>query len=498
MSRRPNILFLFSDQHAQSVAGCYGDGIVATPNLDRLAASGVTFDNCYCPSPICLPSRMSMLTGREPNRQECWTNHDILPSGVPTFAHALGAAGYDTTLIGRLHSLGPDQLRGFSHREIGDHSTNWIGGRAHDLGVFDKANDPYRESLCNAGPGQSSYELHDRDVTDAAVNAIEAVGEGARDRPFAMMVGWLLPHAPFACAPDIYARYAGRVDRPRIGIPADEHPYYAWWRRDRGIEDATQDEIARTRTAYYGLVDTLDDMVGRVLAALDGAGLREDTLVVYASDHGEHAGNRGLWWKSTLYDEAAKVPLIVSWPNEIEAGARRENVCSLVDLTATIVDMAGAPALPRSDGRSLLPVLRDRQAPWLDQTFSEYVNDGAAAWSGGRVVVSRMIRHGRWKLIFHHGHSPQLFDLAADPDERHDLAGDPRHAAIRQSLTARVLAGWNPDAIALKQTDRREEHELLAEWARQTRPEDHHRWRLRADDNWLDTSARPSTRLTNT
>src|SRR5690606_27605321 len=124
MTSKPNILYLLSDQHAQQIAGCYGDTIVRTPHLDGLASRGVTFENTYCPSPICLPSRMSILTARDPHRQQCWTNQDVLSSGIPTFAHALGAAGYRTSLIGRLHSVGPDQLRGFSTREVGDHSTN--------------------------------------------------------------------------------------------------------------------------------------------------------------------------------------------------------------------------------------------------------------------------------------------------------------------------------------------------------------------------------------
>jgi len=113
MIRQPNILLIFSDQHAQRVAGCYGDPIAETPHLDRLAANGVTFDNAYCPSPICVPSRMSMLTGRYPGDQKCWTLQDYLPSDYPTWAHAVGAAGYRPTLISRLHSVGPDQLHGF-------------------------------------------------------------------------------------------------------------------------------------------------------------------------------------------------------------------------------------------------------------------------------------------------------------------------------------------------------------------------------------------------
>ena len=125
--RRPNILHILSDQHSPYVLGCYGDGVVHTPNLDRIAAQGALFESAYCPSPICVPSRMSMLTGRHPHQNACWNNSHILDSQIPTFAHALGAAGYRTILAGRMHSLGPDQLRGYSERLVGDHSPNHEG-----------------------------------------------------------------------------------------------------------------------------------------------------------------------------------------------------------------------------------------------------------------------------------------------------------------------------------------------------------------------------------
>lgn len=484
---RPNILLLFSDQHAQ-LAGCYGDAVVRTPNLDRLAREGMVFDNAYCPSPICLPSRMSFLTAREPHRQECWTNVDILPSGIPTFAHALGAAGYDTTLVGRLHSVGPDQHRGYGKRLVGDHSTNWIGGKPHDLGPLDKANDPWRQSLVASGPGASAYEAHDHDVTDAAVSTIADLGarQAAGDAtPFALTVGWLLPHAPYVCDPELYASYEGKVPPPAIPVPADEHPHYAWWRTNRSIATATGTEITRARTAYYGLVTTLDAMIGRVLAALDAAGLAENTLVLYTSDHGEHLGNRGLWWKSTLYDEAAKVPLILRWPGHIEPAARREAIVNLTDLTATMLDIAGAPALPNSQGRSFARVLTDASASWHDETVCEYVNDGIPAWSGGRLVISRMLRRGRYKLIYHRDHRAQLFDLEADPQERHDLAGKPEFRELETAMRIRLLADWDPEAIARRVEDHKAEHALLAAWARRAQPAEILRWHMQAGDNWL-------------
>lgn len=499
MDDRPNILLLFSDQHAR-IAGCFGDPVVRTPHIDALAGSGVIFDNTYCPSPICLPSRMSFLTAREPHRQECWTNTDILPSGIPTYAHSLGATGYDAILVGRLHSVGPDQNRGYRMRSVGDHSTNWVGGRAHDLGPLDKANDPWRESLVASGPGSSAYERHDDDVTDTALETIAALGArraAGNTTPFALTVGWLLPHAPYVCSPELYASYEGKVPPPAIPIPKNEHPHYAWWRKNRGIADATEMEITRSRTAYYGLVTALDTMIGRVLGALEAAGLTENTLVVYTSDHGEHLGNRGLWWKSSLYDESAKVPLIMHWPGHIPSGERRSAIVNLTDVTATLLDIAGAPELPNSQGRSFAHLLNDANAPWIEETVSEYVNDGVPAWSGGRMVVSRMLRRGRYKLIYHKGHPEQLFDLEADPEERDDLAVLPAYKSLLGAMRARLLADWKPDHIVARVEAHIAEQQVLANWARNVVPDDILRWPMKPEHNWLgpNPAAKVKTRV---
>ena len=167
---KPNILFILSDQHAFNIIGSYGNKIVRTPNLDELANNGVSFDNVYTPSPICLPARMSLLTGKYPFRQDCWTNSDSLASDIPTMAHSLGAVGYHPTLIGRLHSIGPDQLHGFASRKVFDHSSDWYGGSEYTLGVLDKAQRPFKESILNSGPGQMSYEILDKEVTNETIN----------------------------------------------------------------------------------------------------------------------------------------------------------------------------------------------------------------------------------------------------------------------------------------------------------------------------------------
>lgn len=493
MRTRPNLLLIMSDQHTQKVTGCYGDRVIETPNLDRLAARGVTFDNAYCPSPICTPTRMSFLTARHPHRQDCWTNSDYLASDIPTIAHSLGAAGLSPTLIGRLHALGPDQLHGYVRREVGDHSPNWIGIPRHDMGVLSNTNEPERASLRLSGAGQMVYELHDEDVTAAAVAHLGRLGEqrrGGDTAPFAMTVGYMLPHAPFVARPEDYARYAGRVGLP--GLPAPEagaeHPWLNWWRECRDILDVPEAEVLRARVAYYALVHSLDRMIGQVLAALEANGLADDTLVVYTSDHGDQLGERGLWWKHTFYDESVKVPLILSWPGRLPEGERRSQLVSLVDLTQTMLDATGAPLLPNADGVSFLDVARDGTTPWTDEVVSEHCTDDTPSWTGGMAVQQRMIRHGRWKLVYYHGYRPQLFDLEADPRELNDLAGDPRHAALRERLVQAVLRGWDPDAIARTMARRRDDKALLGAWAQGVRPDSTYMWRFTPDQNRLEAA----------
>jgi choline-sulfatase len=442
---------------------------------------------------------MSMLTARHPYAQECWTNDDYLRSDAATWLHALGAAGYRPALAGRLHSMGPDQLHGYAERTVGDHSPNWGGVPRHDLGVLDKANDPWRESLTRSGIGQSAYQVKDIAAADSACELLRGIaakrragGDGQGVDPFCLTVGFLLPHPPYVAWRDDYAKFEGRVQPPRHGRPtATDHAWEAWWRENRGIAEVTDSETMRARTAYYALVYRMDALIGQVLACLAESGLDDDTLVVYTTDHGDQLGERGLWWKHTLFEDSAKVPLLMRWHRGgrpvLPAGERRAQVVNLIDVAATMVDALGAPALPHAQGRSLLAVARDASAPWSDETFVEHCTDTTPAWTGGRSVQQRMVRSGQWKLIYYHGEPPQLFDLASDPYERNDLAGDPAHAAIRDRLLARVLDGWDPVQIAARIRERRLDKNVIDQWARSVRPPDEFRWHLEPEMNQLDS-----------
>lgn len=492
--RRPNLLYIHTDQHNPYVTGCYGDPLVQTPNLDRLAAGGALFTNTYCNSPICVPSRMAMLTGRHPYQNEVWTNSHGLDSSIPTLAHAMGAAGYQPVLIGRMHAIGPDQLHGYAERLVGDHSGNYIGGRGPDRGVLDGTAGPDRISLTKSGPGQSAYQVHDEDVTAATIDYLKRLGaqqaEGQID-PFSLSVGLMLPHPPYVARREDYAIYADPMTMPRKPQAYHQvrHPFLRAWREHTGIIEASDEEILRSRAAYWALVHRVDIMVGQILDALAANGFADNTLIVYTSDHGDMQGEHGLWWKHVFYEESVKVPLIVSWPGVIAPGQRSDRVISALDVNATMLDALGAPPLPNSPGRSFLGLISNVRATpsWDDLAFSEYCADEYVPRKidEGK-TYQRMVRKDEWKLIYYHGMAPQLFNLREDPDELTDRAADPACQAIRTELTDLILTEWNPELIAAQMAAKRKDNAVLRAWARNTNPLDQHRWELRPEMNFLD------------
>ena len=494
-----SLLLIMSDQHAQRIAGCYGDASGVTPNIDRLAAEGVTFDNAYSPSPICLPARMSALTARHPFRQRCWTNTDYLASDIPTMAHALGAAGFEPVLAGRMHALGPDQLHGYARRETGDHSSNWIGIPRSDMGPLHNTNDPHRVSVEASGIGRSAYEVKDVEVTAAAIAVLDGIGaaraRSGQAKPFALTVGYMLPHPPYVAGAEDYRRFEGVAPVPSIppAQQGSEHPWLAWWRENRCIRDVGAEDAIRARTAYYGLTWRMDSMVGEMLAALERNGLSEETLVVYTSDHGDHAGDRGLWWKHTFYDESLKVPLVLRWPGRLPAGERRRQVVSLIDLAPTLLEALEAPALPNADGRSFLSAAQNGEASWLNEIFAEYCTDPTPAWTGGMAVRQRSVRRGRYKLNWYMGYPPQLFDLEADPLEQNDLAGSAAHQGIREALLERVLAGWDPVEIDRTMKQREADKALIGAWGRAVNPPSAYHWQIMPEHNMLGLPGDPES-----
>jgi choline-sulfatase len=438
---RPNLLVIMSDQHAARWCGFGGDRIVRTPHLNRLAERGVVFENAYCNSPICVPSRMSFLTGRHVQHIGIWDNHTILPSETPTFAHGLMRAGYDVVLNGKMHFRGPDKLHGFraqlSADPAGDDPGSFPIPRWREGGRV-----PLRPHIGTALTfGEGIGKREDYEAEAAAVSYLE--DPARRAQPWAMVVGIYAPHPPWQAQREYLDQYR-REEIPLPHLPAGyvehQHPVH---RRKRELWQKAEfpDEMVRgARHTYFALTTRVDDQIGRVLAALERSGQREDTLVVYTSDHGEMLGEHALWNKSSLLEESAHVPMIFSWPGTLTEGRRVAECVSLVDLTATLLDFAGAPRDLPLDGRSLQALASGTDRNWPDEAISELY----ATWTDRPIA---MLRRGRYKLHLSHQERPQLYDLKRDPREFDDLAADPAHATILGELTRRLTSRWDSDRL---------------------------------------------------
>ncbi len=455
-----------SDQHSKHVLGCYGNPIVRTPSLDRLASSGFLFTDAYCSSPVSCPSRMSFLTGRTPSRNRVWNNQQILNPAIPTWAHVLGAAGYETSLLGRMHFEGHDQYHGFENRPIGEMFAvhpGTFGGEKYPSGQG-------RRAMELSGTGTTTYQWMDNRITSAACEYLRARGDGQQSRPFAAVVGYVLPHCPFVAPKDLFDYYHPRVDIPEV---EDRQPaMIGWYRRSRDIDLPLGEERVRiARAAYFALCEFFDALVGRLLDCLEETGLADNTWVVYCSDHGEMAGEHGCWTKNTYYEGSVGVPLIIRPPGSTRTVVRTDRVCNLLDLAPTIADLARAEAVPDWDGRSLWPFLNDAEkADWTNETYSEVVDESTRP-----NIPSRMVRSGSWKLWVDQAEEGAqvdlaLFNLEDDPGEIHDLSDDPGHSAVREELMGKVLAHWDPDTVRGEVLERRRGYETVREWARTLRP----------------------------
>lgn len=450
---QPNLIVIMSDQHNPHVTGYAGNPWVRTPNLDRLAASGTVLRNAYCAAPLCVPSRMAFMTGQFPLDLRIWTNGGILPAATPTFAHALNAGGYETVLCGRMHFTGFDQNHGFRSRLVGDVSGAMTGVPEKGLtfeNVWSQEGCGQRVgSLRDAavGPGKATYEAYDEDVTARAVELLTTWGREGREQPFCLVIGLLLPHNPYVCRQALFDEYMDTLPQTIAWEDSTpDHPAVRSLKATRGADEITEDMARRARAAYYGLVTTLDESIGRILNALSDAGFQDSTHVVYTSDHGDLCGEHGLWWKDSFYDGSVNVPLLWSCPGTVREGAVEDGVVSLLDIAPTLTDLAEAPSLPAARGDSLAPLLlvdAGKETPWRDSAYAETCALGERP--------ARMLRQGRFKLCVYHGYDDvQLFDLAEDPQEHTDLGKDPEYEGVRERMLREITRDWDGEMVECK------------------------------------------------
>ena len=437
--RPTNLLFILSDQHTRSGLGCYG-GPGITPHLDALARRGTRFDAAYTNCPICVPERASLATGRYVHEIGFWDNGIPYDGSVPSWGHHLRGAGFTVDSIGKLHFRSSADDNGFSNEIEPLHVVDGIG----DLLSCVRDDPPRRNArrgVLAAGPGDSTYLAYDE---RNAANAIEWLrGHAGAPEPWVLFLSFVCPHPPYIGPQQWYRRYRdGATPLPPQWQPQQwpRHPAIAHFRHFfHEDEPFTEAELRNLGAAYYAACSHLDAQIGRVLGALAGLGLTDDTRVMYTSDHGESLGARGLTGKFTLYDESAAVPLILAGP-DVPAGCSVATPASLVDCYPTVVSAVGGTPAAGLPGADLWQVAG--AAPHSRTVFSEYHAIGSAS-------ASYMLRDARHKYVYYVDGPPQLFDLQADPDERHDLAAAPDReaAALLARFEAELRALLDPEAV---------------------------------------------------
>ena len=448
MNARPNILIVMYDQLTPSALGCYGNPVTHAPTIDRLARQGVVFDAAYSNSPLCTPARYCMMTGLLPSATRGYDNAAYLASTIPTFAHYARIGGYRTVLDGKMHFVGPDQLHGFEERRTTDIYPADFGWTPDWLNPDERIDWWFHnmDSVTKAGVAEVTNQLlFDDEVGHQGVRALHDLARADDPRPWLLVVSFTHPHDPYVTRGRYWDLYEDRdIPLPTVGaddVPLD--PHTARLRKVSAMDEVqiSPQDVRNARRAYYGNISYLDEWTARLTDTLDALGVADDTVVVLLADHGDMLGERGLWYKMNFFEGSARVPMIVHAPKRF--GPKRVAApVSLVDVLPTVTELVGAAApehLEPSAGRSLLDLCAGGPSAERE-VVGEYLGEGAIA-----PIV--MIRRGDLKYV----HSPvdpdQLYDLAADPQERVNLALDPDWSVPIKELRARVERDWDMDAL---------------------------------------------------
>lgn len=429
-----------SDEHAPMYSSIYGHPVVQTPNMERLANDGVTFDAAYCNSPLCMPSRMSFMTGRLIHNIGAWDNVTPLRSDEITWAHRLQSVGYDVVLSGKQHFGGADQLHGFQAQLARDlHSERYHSIHMWDDGIV-PADEPWHE-VYEAGPGLTE-ELVVDDLVQ--VKALEFLRDAARkDKPWALNASFIAPHFPLIAPQRFWDMYPlENIDLPEIpdGHLDNLHPVHNRIRSMFGFPQFSDDLVRQARAGYYALITYLDEKIGELIDTLKETGQYENTVIIHISDHGDMNGEHGMWRKSNFYEASSRVPLQIVWKDHITGDQRIPQAVSLVDVVATICDMADDQTQSPLDGDSLLSLMTTGDENWKDEAFSEYLAHGV-----DRPMA--MLRRGQYKLNYSWHDPVEFYDLDNDPNEFHNLADSPDHQDIIADMTQRLLSNWNPATL---------------------------------------------------
>lgn len=442
-----NLLIIMSDQHNRRLAGCYGHDIVETPNLDRMAADGVRFDAAYTPCPVCVPARASFATGKYVHQIGAWDNAMPFDGSQESWHRLLRDRGHQVVSIGKLHFRSADDDNGFSDEQIGMHI---IDGEGDLLGLVRDEDMPKRGGAYKmakmAGPGESIYTTYDREIAARAQVWLREEAQKHTDKPWVLFVSFVCPHFPLTAPPEYFYKYYDQDLPLPLGYEERNattlHPYLEDYRGSFAYDEffETPDMVKRAQAGYLGLCSFLDTNIGNVLKALDDAGLAEQTRVIYTSDHGDNLGNRGLWGKSTMYEDSVGVPLVLRGP-DIPSGQALETPTNLLDLYPFFMECAGEASMdtitPDHPGTSVMKLIAGEEKDRA--VFSEYHGMGSK-------TAAYMVRKGDYKLVWYAHYEPQLFDLAGDPDESNDISRDANAQPILEDLKAELFKVCDPVA----------------------------------------------------
>ncbi len=433
MRQSPNIVLLLADQHRYDCVGRAGLYDIQTPNLDRLADEGVFFTNAYTPMPICAPARQCLASGRMADSFGGFWNYDM--SGLPcksfvsdgeTWSNHLQRAGYNTAFLGKWHASETQTAADFGYtRVVGNevwqrHVAEKYPGQQHTGGWF----------------GEHSFlDLEDSQTHFMAGKAIELIQEFAEaDKPFFVRLDYSDPHLPCRPSKPFSELYDRKALKPwaSFGDTFAGKPYIQkqmlmnWENEGKTWEDWTE-----CVANYYGQISQVDDSVGRILDAIDAAGCRDNTLVIYTSDHGDTSGGHGMIDKHyVLYDDNCRIPLIVRWPNQARAGERCDAFVSVhLDFAPTVEQICGLEPQGARHGLSMLPLLRGEAQPERE-AFAVSSSNGQQFG----FFCNRSIRTARWRYVWNLTDVDELYDHDADPGELRNLAADPAYAGTLQEL----------------------------------------------------------------
>ena len=437
MEKKPDILLMMSDQHAASYAG-YEKGMVDTPNLDRLAADGIRFAKHYTACPLCVPARMSFLTGRLPVETGVTANNQALAEMSPTFLFPLIEAGYETVLIGRMHFIGKDLRHGFVKRIGGDFTpTTWCPSREEiikERGVFMQASGS-GGCLSVIGGGESPVRYDDEEIVRLTAEYLSYPHE----KPQFIIVGTFGPHFPYVADPELYKKYKEKAWLPDTFGKTPDYVEENTWLHRRQKEISLEKAIA-ANAAYCALVEECDRNVGKIRTIFEKYTEREGhpNIFGYLSDHGDTAGARNMYGKETFFEDAVRVPCLLAGDGLPKGKVILENT-SLMDIGPTICELAGTSYRENYvDGVSLTglwecenPSEKKNERVIVSQYFES--KGGPSRWEEKEGVKSQeqteycyavMLKKGKWKYIEYHNQKPLLFNLETDPEEMVNLTGE--------------------------------------------------------------------------